>query len=202
MTVYKKAFALPEPDRREILLYAGVMGASGTEELSHLTEECITLAESAITPRVCYAELAVSVGCDSVDFGVFSISSSDLCKNLWGCERAVIFAATVGSELDRLYAREAVRSPAMALMISAFGSERIEALCNIFNRAVKAEAAARGESTAPRFSPGYGDLPLSAQRDIFALLECPRNVGISLCDSLMMSPKKSVTAIIGIRSSK
>ena len=49
----------------------------------------------------------------------------------------------------------------------------------------------------PRFSPGYGDFPLTAQRDIFAILDCPKRIGLSLNQSLLLSPTKSVTAVIG-----
>ena len=37
-----------------------------------------------------------------------------------------------------------------------------------------------------------------AERDIFRLLDCPRRIGLSLNESLLMSPSKSVTALIGI----
>lgn len=50
----------------------------------------------------------------------------------------------------------------------------------------------------PRFSAGYGDLPLEVQKDIFRVLDCPRKIGLTLNDSLLMSPTKSVTAIVGI----
>ena len=51
---------------------------------------------------------------------------------------------------------------------------------------------------SPGFSPGYGDLPLDLQREIFAALDCPKRIGVSLNESLLMSPSKSVSAIIGL----
>ena len=54
-----------------------------------------------------------------------------------------------------------------------------------------------GLAVRPRFSPGYGDLPLALQREVFAALDCPRRIGLTLSDSLLMSPTKSVTALIG-----
>jgi cobalamin-dependent methionine synthase I len=44
---------------------------------------------------------------------------------------------------------------------------------------IRAELAS-GESLAPRYSPGYGTFPLSAQRELLALLDAPRTVGVSL----------------------
>ncbi len=61
-----------------------------------------------------------------------------------------------------------------------------------------ARAAAEGRALRPRFSPGYGDLAIDAQKDIFALLDCERQIGLTLGDSLLMSPGKSVTAFAGI----
>ena len=57
---------------------------------------------------------------------------------------------------------------------------------------------AEGLSLRPRFSPGYGDFPLSMQTPIFDALDCPRKIGVSLNASLLMSPSKSVTAVIGL----
>ena len=65
-----------------------------------------------------------------------------------------------------------------------------------------AEAAKEGFFLTPRFSPGYGDLPLEVQKDVFRILECGVRIGISLNESLLMTPSKSVTAIFGLRRSK
>lgn len=63
---------------------------------------------------------------------------------------------------------------------------------------IRAELAP-GESLVARYSPGYADFPLSAQRELLALLDAPRKVGVSLTDSLLMVPSKSVSAVIGVR---
>ena len=90
-------------------------------------------------------------------------------------------------------------SPAKALIFQAIGAERIEALCEAFARDIHDRCGKIGAATGPRFSPGYGDLPLDIQKNIFAALDCPRKIGLSLNESLLMSPTKSVTAIIGIK---
>ena len=130
----------------------------------------------------------------TVDFGFFKVVSQSLSKNLLGCKRAIIFAATAGFEIDRLITRHSRLSPARALMLSALGSERAEALCDAFSHDMKNTYG----TTRPRFSAGYGDLPLSLQKDIFKLLNPSAKIGLSLSESLLMSPTKSVTAFIGI----
>ena len=88
------------------------------------------------------------------------------------------------------------------MCLQALGSERVEALCDEFEKDIKKELGGEGVFFRPRFSPGYGDLPLEFQKDIFRLLECPRRIGISLGESLLMTPSKSVTAIIGFGDKK
>ena len=104
-------------------------------------------------------------------------------------------AATIGIGLDRLAARYAKTSPAKALILQGLGAERIEALADLFCRGLEKE----GLNVTSRFSAGYGDLSLELQREIFRVLDCQRSIGLTLNDSLIMSPTKSITAIIGIK---
>lgn len=196
--VYVRFYDAPPIDRREVLRYAGAR--EQTDEIAALLEDCISLAEGKATFKVCYARLPVKVCHDGIDLGFAKVSSAALTKALSGCDRAVVFAATAGIELDRLIARYSSVSPAKALMLQSIGAERIECLCDLFCDELWDLANGRGEIIRPRFSPGYGDLPLELQRDIFSVLDCPRKIGLTLNESLLMSPTKSVTAIVGISS--
>ena len=189
----------PQPPfcEREILRYAGCKGEQN--EITPLLTECVNEAVMSLSYRVCFCELPVSISGDVCDFGVFTFSSSDLAKNLQGCKKAVVFAATVGAPLDRLIAKYSRLSPSKALMLQAIGAERIEALCDTFCSDLEKQY---GISLKPRFSPGYGDLPLSSQSDIFAALDCSKRIGLTLNNSLLMSPTKSVTAFVGIGGDK
>ena len=111
---------------------------------------------------------------------------------------AVLFGATVGLELDRLIARHSRLQPVKALTFQAIGAERVEALCDAFCADIRRQVQEQGCCTKMRFSPGYGDVPLTLQRDIFRVLDCARQIGLTLNGSLLMTPSKSVTAIVGI----
>ena len=197
MMIYTKTYVAPEINKREIMRYAGVK--TPTEEIVALMSEAVEEASSTLTYKVCYGEFPVTISDGTVDFGFARVRSSDLSKNLAGCEKVILFAATVGVGMDRLIARYGVRSPSRALMLQAFGAERIEALCDSFTEDIASSQYA-GYTLMPRFSPGYGDLPLEFQSEIFRVLDCPKKIGLSLNESLLMSPTKSVTAIIGIKS--
>lgn len=185
-------YSEPEYNKKEIYRYLGA--PKPDEEITKLVEECIAECNGVCRLSVLHTVSDISVNGDKIDFDTFSVRSSDLSKNLSGCDRAVIFAATVGIGIDRLISKYAVISPAKAVVFQAVGAERIESLCDIFNE----EMRVKYESLKPRFSPGYGDLPLETQKDIFSLLSCEKKTGLTLNNNLLMSPSKSVTAIIGI----
>lgn len=178
---------------KEILRYAGCKQAD--METIELLNTCIGLVADKLSYKVCYREMPLRISEDVCDFGVFSAKSKALAKNLSGCEGAVIFGATIGVEIDRLIAKYSHISPSKALMLQAIGAQSIEALCDTFCRDVKKQYE---KPVKPRFSPGYGDLSLQHQRDVFAVLECEKTIGLTLNSSLLMSPSKSVTAILGI----
>ena len=193
MMIHTKVYEPMPFNKREIMRYAGVAGDG--EDIAPLLNECITEAKDKFAYRVCWTEFAVSVSDTCIDLGFIKTNSKDLRKNLYDCKSVILFGATVGMEIDRLIARYSVVSPAKALLFQAIGAERIESLCNCFNNDIKIAM-----ETVSRFSAGYGDFPIEAQREIFAALDCQRKIGLTLNESLLMSPSKSVTAIIGVRN--
>ena len=94
--------------------------------------------------QVCYREFKVSRAKDGLDLGFTVTGSRDLSKNLEGCRGIILFAATCGIAPDRLIARYGRLSPAKALCFQAIGAERIESLCDEFNRDISSEAMSKG----------------------------------------------------------
>ncbi len=192
MIVRTKTYEPMAFNKQEILRYAGVKG--DIPEINELVDECIKECGDSFFYKVCYTEFDVCIDADVIDLGFLKTKSQDLRKNLSGCKGIILFGATVGLEIDRLIARYSVTSPAKSLLFQAIGAERIESLCDRFNYEIKLS-----KDTVPRFSAGYGDFPIEAQRDIFSALDCERKIGLTLNNSLLMSPSKSVTAIIGVK---
>lgn len=189
--VEKKRYEAPPLDRREILRYA--MAAPAGEQQLPLLESCLEEAEEVLNYQVCWREFPLARREDVLDLGFAVTASQSARRFLEACESVVVFAATLGLGLDRLIARHSRLSPARALLLQAIGTERIEALCDAF-----CGELAQSRHSSARFSPGYGDLPLELQSDIFRVLDCHRMIGLSLNESLMMTPSKSVTALVGI----
>ena len=194
--IHVQSFSLPPINRREVLRYAGVK--EETPDLSVLLDEIEILAAPFLVGKVCWTEFTMERQDHLLDLGFTKTDSESLQRNLTGCNRIVVFAATIGLGLDRLIARYSHLSPSKMLMLQAIGAERIESLCDVFCRQIQLDAAKIGLHPVPRFSPGYGDFPLELQKEIFRVLDCPRKIGLTLNDSLLMSPSKSVTAIVGL----
>lgn len=144
--------------------------------------------------RVCYDVFPVTRSPALLDLGFTATGSKDLMKCLKTSENVLVFAATAGVGVDRLIQKYSRLSPSKAIFLNAAGSEAVEALCDRFCRDMEPLYG----TLCPRYSPGYGDLPLTIQTDIFAALSCTRNIGVSLSDGFLMTPTKSVTAIVGL----
>ncbi len=193
-TVHLVQPCLPPANIKEILVYAGCR--TSDDAVVELINECIDDVLSQISCRACYTVLDVNSDGDRVRLGKTFIDSKDLAKNLFECRKAVVFAVTLGLGVDRLISKYSHVSPSRALVIQAIGAERIEAACDSLE-----DILSNGGKTklCARFSPGYGDLALDFQKNIFGILDCERKIGITLNESLLISPSKSVTAIVGIK---
>ena len=168
------------------------------EQMKRLFEECLSECAGALSYKACWREFPLLFCGDEINLGFARTESKALFTNLKGCEKIVLFAATVGHEMDRLIKKQSLLSPAKSVCLQAIGSERVESLCDTLNAELKEQYKKQGFLLKPRFSPGYGDLSLSLQREIMPALDCAKLLGISLGENLMMSPSKSVTAIIGV----
>lgn len=126
------------------------------------------------------------------------IESKNLSKNLADCKEVILFAATLGIQADRLIKKYSFLEISKAVVMQAAAATVIEAYCDQCQKNIETELEKENLFLRPRFSPGYGDFDLKHQKDMIALLDCPKKIGLTLTDSLLLAPSKSVTAIMGI----
>lgn len=191
------SFDAPPVSRREVFRYAGCK--TETEEVSRLVDKCCEETEGRLSYRVCYDIYDLRRSGDTLSFANINTQSDTLKTAFNGCGGVLVFGATVGAEMDRLILKYSHLEPSKALIMQALGAERIESLCDAFCRETAQELTRQGKTLLPRVSPGYGDIPLTMQKELFALLDCPRKIGLTLSNQLIMSPSKSVTALAGIK---
>lgn len=197
--IFVKSYENPKLNKKEILRYLD--SAPGTE-IDDLIDSCVAEAEDKLIYKLCYARFPISVSGEDLDLGFTRVSSHSLALCLKECDEIVLLCGTVGVGIDRLIKKYSAILPSRSVALQALGSERVEALCDEFCAELALEEGAKGREIRPRFSPGYGDLPIEMQKDIFATLAPEKYVGVSLGADLFMTPTKSVTAIIGIKNVK
>ncbi|MBP3731221.1 MAG: hypothetical protein J6I40_07120, partial [Mailhella sp.] len=181
-------------DRTEALRYMGYGKKRTGNEEKVLMESCEKELYAVLQPRCAWLVLPLSFPAPyTVDMGFGPVESVTLRRHLEGCHSAVLFAATVGIGVDMLVARYHRLQPSRAAVIDALGSSAIECWCDDME-----EKLLGGTEHCSRFSPGYGDFSLECQEQFSRLLDMPRTAGIYLNRSLLMTPAKSVTAVIGI----
>lgn len=191
------------PDIREVVRYLGYHGVVPDDTVLNEIQECIRDLQACVTPRFVYERFPLSAskapdGVPLLCFDELEIRSRDLAKNLEDCSGVYLMAVTLGPGPDRLIRRASVSRMSRAVILQAAAAAMTEVWCDRINERIRLEAERDGLYTRPRFSPGYGDLPLDLQKDISRILNMPKEIGVSLTQTLLMTPSKSVTALIGL----
>lgn len=177
----------------EALRYLGVRGQP-PPELSAQVEEAFSRLLPLCSPRwVWRAEEKERLPALGLE-----LPGQDIRTLLRDCRRVVLFALTLGQEVDILIHREGLRSPAFSLLLDACASAACEQACDQLQAQLEAQLCIEGLFVTDRFSPGYGDLPLSMQTPLLEFLDAQRRCGITLSPALLMTPRKSVTALFGL----
>ncbi len=200
-------------DKREIYRYLGYQGRVPDENVLREVDRCLEELREAVTPRFVYRQYPIErffgdnierpfldekPGAELLSIAGMKIQSRSLCRNLRDCKSAYLMAATLGIGPDRLIARASVAKMSRAVILQAAAAAMIEAWCDEVNQKIIKEAEDQGLYCRPRFSPGYGDFSLEYQKDFAQILRIQKEIGVSLTQSLLMMPSKSVTAVIGL----
>ena len=190
---------MAEIDWDEARRYLGLgrNGGPADPALDERLRSCGAELTAAARPRWVWRPFPLELGEGRVSCAGMDIESAHLRRHLEGCTGAVLFAATLGVGVDRLIARSGAGRVSDAAVYQAAGAALIEEVCDTANDALRAESEAEGWYLRPRFSPGYGDFPIACQPEIARLLRTPERIGLTVTDSMLLVPVKSVTAVIG-----
>lgn len=184
---------------QETLRYLGYKREQPDSQVRELLGECMEELSQVVTLRHMKREVPLTLsGEATVSTELFTTESRNLARNLKGCDRLLVFAATVGIGADQLIQRYERFRISRAVTLQAMAAAMIEEYCDCLNREWKESYRKQGLYLRPRFSPGYGDFPLECQKALTGGLETAKRIGLTLTDSLIMMPSKSVTAVIGI----
>lgn len=201
------AFILPSPalqiDRAEVLRY---LRWPSDKPLPPEIEERLTKAEAdilaAAQPRFVYKAFRlhqVQSGL-GLEGSSLVLAGQDIACLLQTSEDCLLLAATLGAAVDELIRRAEIRDISRALLLDACASAAVENLCEQLQDGLRQHFLTEGLYLTARFSPGYGDLPLECQPQFCAALDTVRSIGLTVSQSGLLLPRKSVTAVIGLTS--
>ncbi len=132
-------------------------------------------------------------------FGEIVIYGSLAKKHLAGCSEISVILLTLGGEFDRLIYSDP-EDQLGSFFLDGIGSELAEYSVREVDRILRARRPDMVGSS--RISPGYGDLPLSLNRDIVRIID-GGDIGVFIVDgSFEMSPRKTISAFIGWREKR
>ena len=181
----------------ETLRYLGVRGPA-PESLRREASDTASELQRALRPRYVYALFALRPDENSFRLGEAGVilRGNSVRTMLQECDEAVLLLCTLGAGFDNRLRAAQARNMSRAVILDACGSAFVESGCDAAERELS--ECFPGRFLTDRFSPGYGDVSLSLQRDICGLLNASRRLGVCVTDSMTLNPAKSVTAIIGL----
>ncbi len=155
--------------------------------------------EQSAGRRIIYRIFHVSFeNTDCLSIGTLKIKSRNLAKNMKGADRAFLLGATLGVGVDALLRRYALTDMARVVILQACAAAMLEEYLDSCQEELRKEQKTEGYYLRPRFSPGYGDFSICHQEQILRMLDASKKIGLSMTDGNMLTPTKSVTAVIGL----
>lgn len=189
---------LADINRAEAFRYMGLRGEF-PENIVTLADECESRLIAAATPKFywIYADIAdISEETVTLAGHKLVLRGKDISEHLNGCFGTALLCATLGDGVDKLLRTVQTEDMAKALTADALASAAVEQVCDIAEKEIGERFA--DKFTTWRFSPGYGDFPLECQGDFLTAVNAMRTVGVCVTDGGLLTPTKSVTAVIGI----
>ena len=205
-------------DRTEALRYIGHTGQEVSPELDARIDQAIAHCERSSKPAFAYRIFPVERAVDAASaadlagsaspanaaspirlkHAMLALDGADIRTHLQGAVAVGVLVCTLGLANEREMRRQQSANSLDALVYSAASSSLVECVADICEAHIAADAAATGLITNSRFSPGYGDLPLSLQPAILAALDATKQLGVSVNEANLLVPAKSTTALIGL----
>ena len=197
------AQTLERLDQKEVFRYLGYRGRPADERTIALVESCSKQLLTNIRPRYLVKRCACTITDTVVIEGTtLRLEGQSIQKHLQGCHDVLLFCATLSQKADILIRQSQIIDVARGLVMDCCATAAIEQVCDTICERLGREYAAKGEYLTSRFSPGYGDLPITIQKEFLQVMDAPRQIGLCANESNLLIPRKSVTAVIGIRTEK
>lgn len=185
-------------DQTEALRYLGYGGKSPDDNIQNIINSAEKELLGIIQPRYLYQSFDIK----GVENGIalentnLILTGKDIKNHLTGCKKVVLLCATISSGVDKLIRVSQISDMTKTVIIDSLASIAIEQVCNLVEEEIREKFSEYNQTW--RYSPGYGDFPIEIQKDFLDVLNAPKRIGLMATESSMLTPTKSVTAVIGL----
>ena len=184
---------------KEAIRYLGYGRHAVDDHTLKLVESCFEELSQEACGRIVYRIFELEFPeSGRILLGNLDIHSKNLYKNLTGCKKAVLLGATLGPKVDLLLRKYSIGDMARVVTLQACAAAMLEEYLDEWQTALEADMKKEGYYIRPRFSPGYGDFDIAHQDMILRMLDTAKKIGLTLTGGNMLTPSKSVTAVIGL----
>lgn len=190
-------------NRREVLKYLGYKGGKIDEktenDIEKISQKVIEISMPLVTFKIMDIDRKYGFALNGTNF---IPKGKDIKEMLKYCDKCIIMAATLGMNIEKELRTKQISDMYSAVIMDSCASTAIENVCDNFQEMLENKYISQGLFITDRFSPGYGDMPFYQQKELCALLQTEKTIGVSLSSSGIMIPRKTVTAIMGISNVK
>lgn len=179
--------------REETLRYLRYTDQVLSEQQNAMIDAAIAEVVEYAAPRTVHRifDLKENDGLLMID-AALDLHYSDLQKLLAGCGRCLLIAGTLGIQIDQRMRYYSKIDMVKYVIMDAAAGALVEETCD------KMQESLPFSHLTFRFSPGYGDVPITLQKQLLQLLDTGRRIGLTLTPSMLMMPQKSISGIVGI----
>ncbi|MCL2568866.1 MAG: methionine synthase [Oscillospiraceae bacterium] len=186
-------------NRAEVLRYLGYGDNAPDALVAAQLDEAETIVRRLAKPRVLYRLFDLEPAGETlrVRGTALDLAGEAILAHLAGADQCVLLVATLGMAVEREIFRLQVVDLALATVVDVTASAAIEQVCDQVQEELAEMTASKGRFLTTRFSPGYGDMPLSLQQPFCSVLDAGK-IGVTVSKFYLLTPRKSVTAVFGI----
>lgn len=196
-------------DKKEVLRYLQYKNQNINEDLSNLIDESIEETKKIINPkfvlrRYPIKKISKENGKKQVilENGNLILESNDIYNLFEKCDECILMATTLGLDIEREIRKLTYTNLTKGVIMDACATTAIEEVCDVVQENIAKNLLSEDRYITYRYSPGYGDLSIDKNIDINNILNSQKEIGLTVTNSGIMIPRKSVVALIGVSDKK
>ncbi len=178
-------------DKNRVLKY---IGETNRADVFQLIDHCEKQILNVCSPKIATFKL------DEIPQSL--IVGEDIKKHLENCFGIYVFCLTLGTAVDVLIRKAYYTDIFEQVVLDATSSVLVEQIAENFELELKNQFEKENIFTTLSYAPGYGDYPISLLKTYLEMVDSAKNVGVSLTDSGLMTPRKTICAVIGLSKNK